>query len=143
MPEKRWPRRIKPCPHLSVAENIVLGNQIGSFAINSKATQRLAEEHLAEIDNRIDPKRKVGELSAAAQELVQITRATATQADILIFDEPTASLTDREAKSLFAFISRFRERGGATFTSPPCRPNPGIRVTRISVLRDGAYISGT
>ncbi len=126
---------------VSVAENIVLGNQIGSFAINSKATQRLAEEHLAEIDDRIDPRRKVGELSAAAQQLVQITRATATQADILIFDEPTASLTDREAKSLFAFISRFRERGGAIFYISHRLDEILEYGDRISVLRDGAYIT--
>jgi ABC-type sugar transport system ATPase subunit/ABC-type sugar transport system substrate-binding protein len=135
------PQELSLCPHLSVAENIVLGNQIGSFAINSKATQRLAEEHLAEIDDRIDPRRKVGELSAAAQQLVQITRATATHADILIFDEPTASLTDREAKSLFAFISRFRERGGAIFYISHRLDEILEYGDRISVLRDGAYIT--
>jgi ABC-type sugar transport system ATPase subunit/ABC-type sugar transport system substrate-binding protein len=135
------PQELSLCPHLSVAENIVLGNQIGSFAINSKATQRLAEEHLAEIDDRIDPRRKVGELSAAAQQLVQITRATATRADILIFDEPTASLTDREARSLFAFISRFRERGGAIFYISHRLDEILEYGDRISVLRDGAYIT--
>jgi ABC-type sugar transport system ATPase subunit len=108
------PQELNLCPHLSVAENIVLGNQIGGWLrIDQKATRRVAEEHLAEIDDRIDPKSKVGDLSAAAQQLVQIARATATRADILIFDEPTAALTDREAKSLFGFILRFRERGGA------------------------------
>ena len=110
------PQELNLCPHLSVAENIVLGNQIGGWlGIDQKATRRVAEEHLAEIDDRIDPKSKVGDLSAAAQQLVQIARATATRADILIFDEPTAALTDREAKSLFGFITRFRERGGASF----------------------------
>jgi ABC-type sugar transport system ATPase subunit/ABC-type sugar transport system substrate-binding protein len=136
------PQELNLCPQLSVAENIVLGNQLGgAFGIDQKATQRYAEEHLAEIDDRIDPRSKVGELSAAAQQLVQITRATATRADILIFDEPTASLTDREAKSLFGFISRFRERGGAIFYISHRLDEILEYGDRISVLRDGAYIT--
>ena len=135
------PQELNLCPHLSVAENIVLGNQIGGWlGIDQKATRRVAEEHLAEIDDRIDPKSKVGDLSAAAQQLVQIARATATRADILIFDEPTAALTDREAKSLFGFISRFRERGGASFYISHRLDEILEYGDRISVLRDGAYI---
>ena len=135
------PQELNLCPHLSVAENIVLGNQIGGwFGIDQKATRRVAEEHLAEIDDRIDPKSKVGDLSAAAQQLVQIARATATRADILIFDEPTASLTDREAKSLFGFITRFRERGGASFYISHRLDEILEYGDRISVLRDGTYI---
>jgi ABC-type sugar transport system ATPase subunit/ABC-type sugar transport system substrate-binding protein len=136
------PQELNLCPQLSVAENIVLGNQLGgALAFDQKATRRYAEEHLAEIDDRIDPRSKVGELSAAAQQLVQITRATATRADILIFDEPTASLTDREAKSLFGFISRFRERGGAIFYISHRLDEILEYGDRISVLRDGAYIT--
>ena len=116
----------------------MLGNQIGGWlGIDQKATRRVAEEHLAEIDDRIDPKSKVGDLSAAAQQLVQIARATATRADILIFDEPTAALTDREAKSLFGFISRFRERGGASFYISHRLDEILEYGDRISVLRDG------
>jgi ABC-type sugar transport system ATPase subunit/ABC-type sugar transport system substrate-binding protein len=136
------PQELNLCPQLSVAENIVLGNQLGgALGIDQKATRRYAQEHLAEIDDRIDPRSKVGELSAAAQQLVQITRATATRADILIFDEPTASLTDREAKSLFGFISRFRERGGAIFYISHRLDEILEYGDRISVLRDGAYIT--
>jgi len=136
------PQELNLCPQLSVAENIVLGNQIvGAIGIDRKATLRVAEEHLAEIDDRIDPKSKVGDLSAAAQQLVQITRAAATRADILIFDEPTAALTDREAKSLFQFITRFRERGGAIFYISHRLDEILEYGDRISVLRDGAYIT--
>jgi ABC-type sugar transport system ATPase subunit/ABC-type sugar transport system substrate-binding protein len=135
------PQELNLCPQLSVAENIVLGNQVaGAIGIDRKATQRAAEEHLAEIDDKIDPRKKVSELSAAAQQLVQITRATATRADILIFDEPTASLTDREARSLFGFISRFRKRGGAIFYISHRLDEILEYGDRISVLRDGAYI---
>ena len=96
------PQELNLCPHLSVAENIVLGNQIGGWlGIDQKATRRVAEEHLAEIDDRIDPKSKVGDLSAAAQQLVQIARATATRADILIFDEPTAALNRSRSQKSF------------------------------------------
>ena len=67
---------------------------------STKRPPAVSRRNTAEIDDRIDPKSKVGDLSAAAQQLVQIARATATRADILIFDEPTAALTDREVKSL-------------------------------------------
>ena len=136
------PQELNLCPALSVAENIVLGNQLtGRFGIDRKATQRVAEEHLAEIDDRIDPRRKVKELSAAAQQLVQIARATATRADILIFDEPTASLTDREAASLFGFIGRFQARGGAIFYISHRLDEILEYGDRISVLRDGAHVA--
>jgi ABC-type sugar transport system ATPase subunit/ABC-type sugar transport system substrate-binding protein len=136
------PQELNLCPQLSVAENIVLGNQLGSgINIDRAATRRVAEAHLAEIDDRINPRTKVGELSAASQQLVQIARATATHADILIFDEPTAALTDREAKSLFAFITRFRERGGAIFYISHRLDEILEYGDRISVLRDGAYIT--
>ncbi len=136
------PQELNLCPELSVAENIVLGNQItGAIGINKKASRHLAEEHLAEIDDRINPRLKVKELSAASQQLVQIARATATNADILIFDEPTASLTDREAASLFGFIARFQAKGGAIFYISHRLEEILEYGTRISVLRDGAYIT--
>ena len=136
------PQELNLCPELSVAENIVLGNQLtGRFGLDRKATRRVAEEHLAEIDDRIDPRRKVKELSAAAQQLVQIARATATRADILIFDEPTAALTDREAGSLFGFIARFRARGGAIFYISHRLDEILEHGDRLSVLRDGAHVA--
>ncbi len=136
------PQELNLCPELSVAENIVLGNQIiGRIGLDWRATRHLAEEHLAEIDDRINPRLKVKELSAASQQLVQIARATATNADILIFDEPTASLTDRESASLFGFISRFQAKGGAIFYISHRLDEILEYGTRISVLRDGAFIT--
>lgn len=136
------PQELNLCPDLTVAENIVLGNQrAGRLGLDWKATRRVAAEHLAEIDGGIDPRGKVGELSAAAQQLVQIARATAKNADILIFDEPTASLTDREAASLFGFIARFQARGGAIFYISHRLDEILEYGDRISVLRDGTFIT--
>ena len=135
------PQELNLCPQLSVAENIVLGNHSrGRFGIDWKATRRLAVEHLGEIDPTINPRVKVGTLSAAHQQLVQIARATATKAEILIFDEPTAALTDREAVRLFDFIKRFRSSGGAIFYISH-RLDEVLQLSdRISVLRDGRFI---
>ena len=72
---------------------------------------------------------------------MQIARATATNADILIFDEPTASLTDRESASLFGFISRFQAKGGAIFYISHRLDEILEYGTRISVLRDGVFIT--
>ena len=135
------PQELNLCPQLSVAENIVLGNHSGGrFGIDWKATRRLAAEHLGEIDPTISPSVKVGTLSAAHQQLVQIARATATKAEILIFDEPTAALTDREAVRLFDFIKRFRSSGGAIFYISH-RLDEVLQLSdRVSVLRDGEFI---
>ena len=135
------PQELNLCPQLSVAENIVLGNlSRDRFGIDWKKTLRFAASHLAEIDPTISPQMKVGALSSAHQQLVQIARATATKANILIFDEPTAALTDREAVRLFDFISRFRSNGGAIFYISH-RLDEVLQLSdRISVLRDGKFI---
>ena len=136
------PQELNLCPQLSVAENIVLGNQIvGAIGIDTEGNPTSGGgTSSGNRRPRLIREAKFRELSAAAQQLVQITRATATRADILIFDEPTASLTDREARSLFGFISKFRKRGGAIFYISHRLDEILEYGDRISVLRDGAYI---
>ncbi|MBJ3777618.1 sugar ABC transporter ATP-binding protein [Acuticoccus mangrovi] len=135
------PQEVNLVPRLSVAENVVLGAQSGgSFGIDWKATRARALESLAQIDDTIDPDVPVFTLSKAQQQLVQIARAVATDARILIFDEPTAALTQREADRLFAFIRRFREEGGAVFYISHRLDEILDLSDRISVLRDGTFV---
>lgn len=135
------PQELNLCPFLTVAENILLGNHSrGKFGIDWRKTLGSAREHLSAIDPTINPLARAGTLSAAHQQLVQIARATATKAEILIFDEPTAALTDREAVRLFAFIRRFRGGGGAIFYISHRLDEVLHLADRISVLRDGRFI---
>jgi len=135
------PQEVNLVPLLSVAENILLGAQVaGPGGIDWRETRRRAAESLAEIDDTIDPDVAVGDLSKAQQQLVQIARAVATSAEILIFDEPTASLTSRETERFFRFVRGYRERGGAVFYISHRLDEILELSDRISVLRDGKFI---
>ena len=135
------PQEINLVPDLTVAENIVLGaHEVSWASINWRKTRETAIRHLLEIDESIDTRSKVSRLSKAQQQLVQIARAAATSARILILDEPTATLTSRETKKLFDYIRRFRRDGGAIFYISHRLDEVLELSDRISVLRDGAYV---
>ncbi len=135
------PQEINLAPKLSVAENIVLGaHSERAGVIDWKASRRRAEDALHEIDDSIDVNVPVDQLSKAQQQLVQIARAAATSARILIFDEPTAALTDRETQKLYGFIRRFRKGGGAIFYISHRLDEILTLSDRISVLQDGRAI---
>lgn len=135
------PQEINLVPDLTVAENIMLGaHETFGVAINWKKTRETAIRHLLEIDESIDARSKVSWLSKAQQQLVQIARAAATSARILILDEPTAALTSRETQKLFDYIRRFRRDGGAIFYISHRLDEILELSDRISVLRDGVYV---
>ena len=135
------PQEINLVPKLSVAENIVLGAQSASFGvIDWKASRRHAAAALHEIDDDIDLDAQVERLSKAQQQLVQIARAVATSARILIFDEPTAALTHRETEKLYAFIRSYRAGGGAVFYISHRLDEILALSDRITVLQDGCSI---
>lgn len=135
------PQEVNLVPKLSVAENIILGAHSGAAGvIDWKATRKRAIDCLHEIDDTIDPDKRVDRLSKAQQQLVQIARAVATQAEILIFDEPTAALTNRETDKLFRFIRRFRQGGGSIFYISHRLEEILDLSDRVSVLQDGRSI---
>ena len=135
------PQELIVCPHLTVAENVMLGaHRTRGLGVNWRETRRIASENLAILNSSIDPSKRMRDLSTARQQLVQIARATAADAKVMIFDEPTASLAEREAERLFAFIRAFREKGGSIFYISH-RLNEVLELAdRISVLRDGVLI---
>lgn len=135
------PQEINLVPNLTVAENVMLGaHSMSKITINWKKTREKAIRHLLEIDKSIDIQSKVFELSKAQQQLVQIARAAATSARILILDEPTATLTSRETEKLFSYIRRFRADGGAVFYISHRLDEIMELSDRITVLRDGSYV---
>jgi ribose transport system ATP-binding protein len=136
------PQEISLVPHLSVAENILLGAQDRTFlgTIDWRRTETTAARHLHEIDELIGPSAPAGTLSKAQQQLVQIARAVATSASILIFDEPTAALTSRETERLFSFIHRFCAAGKSIFYISHRLDEISDLSQRITVLRDGQHV---
>jgi predicted ABC-type transport system involved in lysophospholipase L1 biosynthesis ATPase subunit len=110
-------------PQLSVGENVFLGrhprNRMG---VAWDEIHRRTRELLAAMGHTIDPTRPVGELGVAEQQLVEIARALAIDARLIIMDEPTASLSGAETTRLFGAISELRARGVASSILPTgCR----------------------
>lgn len=128
-------------PTLTVAQNIFLGwePRIGPF-IDHRAMRRQAKEMFAELDFDIDPGAMTASLSRAQQQMVEITKAFHGDLSVLILDEPTASLTDREVDHLFAFIKTLKAKGvGIIYISHRMQEFARI-ADRVTTLRDGAKI---
>ena len=136
------PQEVSLVPNLSVYENILLGAQrTQGPRIDWTATRKAAIDNLHSVDDTINPDTPVRRLSKAQQQLVQIARAAATEAKILIFDEPTAALTYRETEKLYSYIRNFRKAGGSVFYISH-RLDEILQLSdRISVLRDGEFIA--
>ncbi len=96
---------------LTVAENVYLGAQpVTRFgAIDWRAMQRGAREHLARLGIDVDPRAKLGALSLGLQQLVEVARVLFSGARIIILDEPTSALSPPEVERLFAVLRRLRD----------------------------------
>ena len=130
-------------PDLTVAENIALALETGGAwrTLNWKARSRLAAELLERAGSSIDPERLVATLSMPEQQLVEIAKAIGADARIVIMDEPTASLTEREVASLFQVIARLRSEGvGVIYISHRLEEIAAV-ADRVTVLRDGESIA--
>jgi len=128
-------------PTLTVAENIFLGWEPmkGPF-VDHRAMRRRAREMFEELDFPIEPTAITASLSRAQQQMVEITKAFHGDLSVLILDEPTASLTDREVDHLFGFIASLKARGvGIIYISHRIQEFQRI-ADRVTVLRDGAKI---
>ena len=130
-------------PDLSVAENIALARDRGGVwrRVRWSAWRTSAHEVLARLGATIDPDRLVGTLTMPEQQEVEIAKALATDAKIVIMDEPTASLSAREVERLLAIVVRLRAEGsGIVYVSH--RLDEVFAVAdRITVLRDGEAVA--
>ena len=129
-------------PQLNVEQNLFLGAEETSFGLLDKAKLR---ERAAEILERLGfplrPTQRVAFLSRAEQQMVEIAKAFRSDLSVLILDEPTASLTDRETEQLFALIEQVKARGAGIIYITH-RMNEVRRIgDRITVLRDGRRVA--
>ncbi len=129
-------------PQLTVEQNLFLGAEALSGGFLAK---RRMHESAVEILNRLgfplDPERRVTYLSRAQQQMVEIAKAFRSDLSVLILDEPTASLTERETERLFALIVQAKRQGvGIIYITH--RINEIKRIgDRITVLRDGRFVA--
>ena len=129
-------------PALSVAENIALGLEERSLwsRVDWHSRHTHARELLSRVGASIDPDAEAAGLSMPEQQLVEIAKAIGAQAKILIMDEPTASLSEREARNLYEVIEQLRNQGvGIIYISHRLEELTKL-ADRVTVLRDGEVV---
>jgi ribose transport system ATP-binding protein len=130
-------------PHLSVAENVMLGGEprrglrVDWSALRSRAHDALAQLGRADLDVR----RRVDELSAADRQLVEIARAVAFEARVVVLDEPTSSLGREDVARLFQLVRRLRSRGAAVVYISHVLEEIFALAQHFVVLRDGRSVA--
>ncbi|MGI9860928.1 sugar ABC transporter ATP-binding protein [Moorella naiadis] len=131
-------------PHLSVAENIFMGRlpaRWGRRWVDWNRLYNMARELLDELEIDLDPRQRLGSLSVAYRQQVEIARALSINARVIIFDEPTAVLTEDETAVLFKNLQRLKERGvGVIYISHRMAEILHL-ADRITVLRDGRVVA--
>ena len=128
-------------PELSIASNIYLGHELhkGPF-VDTAAQEKRANEILAEIGVQIDSRTLVKHLSIGAQQMVEIAKALSRNAKVIVFDEPTSSLTDSEIEELFPIIRLLKKRKVGMFYISHRLEELFVIGDRVTVLRDGRQI---
>jgi ribose transport system ATP-binding protein len=131
-------------PFLSVAENIFLGREFRGLlpgTVDRRRAGQQARQLLQNLGLEIDPTTPVHGLGVAAQQLVEIAKALSQNARILVMDEPTAALSERECEHLFRIVRRLRDDGVAIVYITHRLAEVMALGDRITVLRDGRKVA--
>ncbi|MFN2528590.1 MAG: sugar ABC transporter ATP-binding protein [Candidatus Baltobacteraceae bacterium] len=128
-------------PSLNAVDNITLGYEpVSGIFLDSKKAADIASTGLAELGITIPVTVEVSKLSVAQQQMIEIAKVITKKARIVVMDEPSAALTDREIDKLFAIIGKLKSNGvGIIYISHRLEELPKI-ADRITVLRDGKAI---
>lgn len=125
-------------PSLTVAQNIYLGNE--KFLNRLRGVYIAAQQFLQSLNFPVDPTMYVSQLGAAQKQMVEIARAVHHNARVIIFDEPTATLTPEEKHHFFALVKRLKKSGvSIVFISHALEEALAIS-DRITILRDGQHV---
>ena len=129
-------------PTISVAENIVLGEHMPSSSgvVRWDEVARRAQKQLDRLNQRMPLRRLAGSLSPVQQTMVALARALATDAQVLILDEPTASLTDTEISEMFSVLRALREQGVAIVYVSHRLEEVFELCDRLTIMRGGEHI---
>jgi len=129
------------CPNMTVGENLMLGTMPtnGGFVQWGKLRER-AQAMLHEIGSDIDPDTPLAQLTTGQEQMVQIAACVGVNARMIIFDEPTSSLSTKESEHLFELMGRLKDRG-VSMPYVSHRMDEIFRICdTITVLRDGKYV---
>lgn len=127
---------------MTVAENIFLGTEIVRHGVRDiKQMRQKTEAVLKRLGIDVDPDTKVSELSVGVSQMVEIAKAVSKDAKILVFDEPTAALSDSETVRLFEMMEQLKKEG-VSMVYISHRMNEILNICdRITILKDGEYIT--
>ena len=128
-------------PEMTVEENVFAGReQSKGLVIDRQGMEKKTRKLMEGLGIDISPKTKIKELSTAQQQMVAITRALAFDAEIIIMDEPTSAITDREVEQLFKIIRRLKEQNKAIVYISHKMDEIYTLTDQITVFRDGSLI---
>ncbi|MDR2095239.1 MAG: sugar ABC transporter ATP-binding protein [Treponema sp.] len=129
------------CPHLTVAENIFLNREFTvSGILNEKKQNEAVKQYLKTLNLDIDPMIPVRKLPVSKQQMVEICKTLSMNARIIIMDEPTSALSEKEIEDLFKVIAMLKAEGrGIIYISHRLEELSRI-VDRVTILRDGRYV---
>ena len=138
-------QELQPVPARSVAENLYLGRfptkGFGPFKmIDHKTMYAETERWLKEVKMDFDPKAQLGTLSIGQMQSVEIAKAVSQQAKVVIFDEPTSSLSDNEVEALFRIMNDLRDKGVAMVYISHKMDEIKRIADDITIMRDGTYV---
>lgn len=129
-------------PELTVAQNIFLGRERrGRFGLAHGEMRREAARILADLGFDVDPDARISTLSRAHQQMVEIAKGLREDQRVVIFDEPTASLSDSESERLFQLIGRLRDRGVGVIYITHRMAEIERLADRVTIMRDGQRIA--
>lgn len=129
-------------PAVTVAENIYIGSKVNkSLVIDYKKLYEDAEEVLSNFTVKISPKELVKDLTVAYMQLVEIAKAIARNAKLIIMDEPTAPLTEDEVENLFVIIEQLKKRGVSIIYISHRLDELFAVSDRVTVMRDGEVVA--
>jgi simple sugar transport system ATP-binding protein len=125
-------------PSMTVAQNLYLGTE--KFLNRLRGTYISAQQFLQSLNFPVDPNAMVATLGAAKRQMVEIARAVHHNAEIIIFDEPTATLTPEEKRHFFALIRRLKANGVSIVFISHALEEALLIADRITILRDGELV---
>lgn len=135
-------QELNMCTDLTVAENMFLGREMHTRGVVRQTDMnRMAKAMLDKLKIDIDPRTVVKKLPVSKQQMVEIAKALSTNARILIMDEPTSALTEREITELFRIVRDLREQGCAIIYISHRLDELKEITDRVSIFRDGRYVA--
>ena len=126
---------------LTVAQNIFIGREfMKGFRIDDRKMIEESRKLFDELKIDIDPRAKMSDLTVGKQQMCEIAKAISHQAKVIIFDEPSAALTEKEIEDLFAIIRDLREKDLGIVYISHRMDEIKVITDRVTVMRDGGYV---